>query len=84
MGVIRAINLVGEDAVMFQQPLIYSLKTKTQVLAWRYPRELAQLHFPSEIKDELKVNSLPKYRWLFERMDRFETQLSEIENYGVL
>lgn len=51
VGVFKSISLVCEDAVMFQQPLIYSLKTKSQVLAWRYPRVLALLHFPNEIKD---------------------------------
>jgi len=84
VGVLKSVSLVCEDAIMFQQPLIYSIKTNSQILAWRYPRELALLHFPNEIKDQLKVNSLSKYRWLFERMDGLEKQLGEIENYGVL
>ena len=52
------------------------------MLAWRYPREAVLKDFPSELKSELIISSLPKYRFLFERLDRVEQQLDE--NYGVL
>lgn len=35
MGAINQVNLLADDAVMFRQALIYSLKTKTRILAWR-------------------------------------------------
>jgi hypothetical protein len=30
------------------------------------------------------IDSLPKYQWLFTRLDRIENQLREIESYGEL
>jgi len=36
VGVIKGKNLIAEDALFFKQPLIYSLKCSTPVLAWRY------------------------------------------------
>jgi hypothetical protein len=40
--------------------------------------------FPTEVQQELRVSSMRKYRWLFERLDRVETQLREIGNIGKL
>jgi len=39
-------------------------------------------HFPSELKSDLSISSLPKYRFLFERLNRIEKQLDE--NYVTL
>jgi hypothetical protein len=63
---------------------MYSIRCRTAVLAWRYPAQKALDHFPIEVKDDLMMQSLKKYQWLFERIDRIENQLKEIENYGAL
>jgi CRP-like cAMP-binding protein len=47
--------LIGEDALMFKQPLIYSLKTKSQVLAWRMTASQALQQIPQEMQRELMV-----------------------------
>ena len=77
IGIINDLNIVCEDAIMFNQLLIYSLKCSKNVIAWRYPREMVLKHFPSELKSELSISSLPKYRFLFERLNRVEQQLDE-------
>lgn len=35
VGIIKDSNFICEDAIFFNQCLVYSVKTKTQVLAWR-------------------------------------------------
>lgn len=84
MGTINKLNLLCEDAVVFDQPLIYSIRSKTQLLAWRCPLLTAQYQLPSEVQHELRVASMNKYRWLFERLNRIEVQLKEIGNFGTL
>ena len=37
MGTIKEVSLLADDAIVFSQPMIYSLKTKTCVLAWKCP-----------------------------------------------
>ena len=44
----------------------------------------AQYQLPSEVQHELRVASMNKYRWLFERLNRIEVQLKEIGNFGTL
>lgn len=51
---------------------MYSIRCRTAVLAWRYPAQKALDHFPSEVKDDLMMQSLKKYQWLFERLDYIE------------
>ena len=36
VGIIKNFNLVCEDSLFFRQPLIYSIRCKTNVTAWRY------------------------------------------------
>lgn len=46
MGTIKEENLLSDDSVVFNQPMMYSLKTKTQIIAWRCPLSIAQSMFP--------------------------------------
>lgn len=54
-------GLVGEDAVVFNQTLPYSIKTHEKTVLLRAKRENAY-KWVEEIKNNLKVNSLDKYR----------------------
>lgn len=57
-------GLVGEDALIFGQPLAYSIKTNTQVTLLK-ARADHVLKWPVEIHDTLKLHSLEKYKIFF-------------------
>jgi hypothetical protein len=63
---------VNEDAVVFRQPCIYSLKADENVLAWRCPAAQALCFIHSEVQQQIKTECLVKYRFFFERIDRLE------------
>jgi CRP-like cAMP-binding protein len=84
VGIIKDKNFVCEDALFFNQPLIYSMRCKHTVLAWRYKAEDCLKNFSDEFHNELRIQSLRKYQWLFQRLDRIEVQLNKISNYGEL
>lgn len=53
MGIIKEKIFIAEDALFFKQPLIYSLRCKTSVLAWRFQSQRALNIFPIEVKEDL-------------------------------
>ena len=54
-------GLVGEDAVVFDQVLPYSIRTHERTTLLRAKRSYAEKWY-EEIQNNLKVNTLDKYR----------------------
>ena len=79
MTYLEANALVGEDAIFFRQKLSYSVKTQTRVVVFRVAAVEAQ-RWPAEIAKALKLYSLDKYRHMFTRISRLDSQLKEREN----
>ena len=75
----KAKCLIAEDAIFFKQPLYYSVKTHTHVVALRVSATEAE-RWPIEIAKALRIYSLDKYRHMFTRVSRLETQLKSCEN----
>ena len=75
----KAKCLIAEDAIFFKQNLNYSVKTHTHVVALRVSAAEAE-RWPNEIAKALKIYSLDKYRHMFTRVSKLETQLKEREN----
>jgi hypothetical protein len=81
VGSMKQYNFLCEDALFFRQPLIYSLKAKTRTLLWRCKKAML---WPEEVMQDLRLQSLVKYQWLLQRIDRVEQQLGEVGCYGEL
>ena len=60
MTTVRA-GLLGEDAIIFDQPLPYSIKTDERCVVLRTPTEDAK-KWPIDIHNALKMKSLDKYK----------------------
>ena len=67
--------LVGEDSVFFSRPLGYSIVAKKGTTLMRYPASTAIQSYPLDTQKALRRRSITKYKWLYERVNRLETQL---------
>ena len=67
--------LVCEDSVFFNRPLGYSLVAKKGTTLMRYPADTAPQSWPLDTQKGLRRSCLAKYKWLYERINRLETQL---------
>ena len=76
-------GLVGEDAVVFNQPLAYSIKTNERTTLLRSKSENVN-RWPDDIKDRLKVHFLDKYQVFFSQSQIKQERLNLIENKQVL
>ena len=52
-------GLIGEDAVVFKQPMQYSVKTNERTVLLRQRADLAK-KWPEDIQNTLKMHSLDK------------------------
>jgi len=57
---------VAEDSVVFEQPLVYSIKTQGKCLMWRCKAQRVLNNFPQETIEEMKLSSGIKYKWFFQ------------------
>jgi hypothetical protein len=59
----------GEDAFVLDQPLSYSIVSKTKITALKLPTKgHAVKHFTNDVKDKIKLQNLTKYGWLYKRL----------------
>ena len=69
VGTVNGETLICEDAGLFNLNLSYSvIAASTEVLVYRSPTEEANLSWPTECQNEVKMRVLDKYRWFYERL----------------
>lgn len=76
-------GLVAEDAVCFNQPLCYSVKTNERAVLLRCPYEKA-CNWPEEIQNNLKMNTLDKYRVFLNQVQALQEKLNTADNKYIL
>ena len=76
-------GLVAEDAVVFNQVLPYSIKTHERATLLRAKREYAQKWY-EEIQNNLKTNTLDKYRIFYTQIQTCQEKLNELQNRMIL
>ena len=76
-------GLVGEDAVMFNQPLAYSIKTNQRSVLLRTTAEHVQ-RWPIDIKNQSKMLFMEKYRIFFTQVQTVQEKLNKLENKHIL
>ena len=76
-------GLVCEDAVCFNQPLTYSVKANEKTIVLKSKHSLVSL-WPKEIRDNLKVESLDKYKTFFSQLQAVQKKLTNTENKFLL
>ena len=76
-------GLVGEDAVMFNQPLAYSIKTNQRSVLLRTTVEHVQ-KWPIDIKNQSKMLFMEKYRIFFTQVQTVQENLNKLENRHIL
>lgn len=76
-------GLVGEDALVFGQPLAYSIKSNDRVVLLRVRADQVK-KWPSEIQNNLKMHSLDKYRVFFTQVQAVQVKLTTPDNRYIL
>ena len=76
VGTFKAPIMLCEDSVLFQQELMYSVETRSKVVLWCCPPDIFLAKWPSDLKKDAMVRCMEKYRWLFERIARIDSQLA--------
>jgi len=72
-------GLVGEDCLVFDQPLAYSIKTIERTSLLRSKAEHAR-KWPVEIQNNLKMASLDKYKIFYSQVQAVQEKLNSAEN----
>ena len=82
MTTVRA-GLLGEDAIIFDQPLPYSIKTDERCVVLRTPTEDAK-KWPIDIHNALKMKSLDKYKVFYTQVHKVQQKLNTYDNKHIL
>lgn len=79
VGTMQGFSILGEDSLLFDQPMVYSLKTKEKSVVWRIPGAQFLTFLPQASIEVLSITCLEKYSWFFSRTNNLNTQLKESE-----
>lgn len=76
LGVFEGNNLlVGEEPGLFQKLMPYTLVATKNTLLFRYNTQYALKGWPVPIQRKLKLSTLQKHSWIYERLNRIKQQL---------